>query len=791
MDRRSFIKLTAITGTSATLASCGNPEHQLIRFVPDEELVPGVAEWRPSVCPLCRSGCGVTARIMEADVEVVRGGQPGVVRKGVAKKLEGNPAHPISQGALCARGQAAIQVTYHPDRIAHPLKRSGPRGEGRFEEITWDQAIAELVTHLDALQAAGNQKSLGFLTRPDASQRHALVEQFLARFGASAPFGFELFSDEVLRRANLLSFGREQLPTPDLARTRYVLSFGADFLGTWNSPVAQGVAYGRMRQGRAGIRGAFVQVEARMTQTGANADQWVPVAPGTEGVLALGLAHIILKEKLRPSAGAGRAGALIDGWAGGLADYAPDRVEKVTGVPARRLDRLAREFVEWHPSVAIIAGPPLAQTNALFSAVAVNALNALAGNVGEPGGIFFTPRLGRQPADAAARPSRASSPAVRSSGVAPSGVASSEVASGVASSGVASIDKLAAEILSAGQSPVQALLVDGANPVFTSPRAWKVREAFEKIPFIASFGSFIDETSVLADVILPDHSFLESWVDSAPESGSLVAVLNVAPPAMKPLHQTRAMPDVLLDVGRRLRRPLDLPWPSYDEMLQKAFAALPPGEGGADPWATVQKQGGWWGELPKSAGAAASQGGAAAPARNEDPARTFAFAEPQFDGDAQQYPFHFLPYPSAAFLDGSLAHLPWLQELPDPLTSAMWSSWVEINPKTAERLSIRQGDIVEVASRHGSVHAPAFVSPALAPDIVAMPVGQGHQTYTRFASGRGENPVGILAPVSEPETGALAWAATRVRIARAGDADGRLILFGAELREHPHVGEVR
>ena len=123
MDRRSFITLTALTGTSATLARCGNPEHQLIRFVPDEEHVPGVAEWKPSVCPLCRSGCGVTVRIMEADIEEVRGGQACVVRKGVAKKLEGNPAHPISQGGLCARGQAAIQVTYHPDRIAQPTSR--------------------------------------------------------------------------------------------------------------------------------------------------------------------------------------------------------------------------------------------------------------------------------------------------------------------------------------------------------------------------------------------------------------------------------------------------------------------------------------------------------------------------------------------------------------------------------------------------------------------------------------------------------------------------------------------
>src|SRR5438094_5498052 len=109
MDRRDFIKLTAITGTSATLASCGNPEHQLIRFVPDEEHVPGVAEWKPSVCPLCPGGCGLIVRVMEADVEVARHGQDGIIRMGVAKKLEGNPEHPISQGATCARGQAAIQ----------------------------------------------------------------------------------------------------------------------------------------------------------------------------------------------------------------------------------------------------------------------------------------------------------------------------------------------------------------------------------------------------------------------------------------------------------------------------------------------------------------------------------------------------------------------------------------------------------------------------------------------------------------------------------------------------------
>jgi anaerobic selenocysteine-containing dehydrogenase len=156
-----------------------------------------------------------------------------------------------------------------------------------------------------------------------------------------------------------------------------------------------------------------------------------------------------------------------------------------------------------------------------------------------------------------------------------------------------------------------------------------------------------------------------------------------------------------------------------------------------------------------------------------------------FDGDPQAYPFHFIPYPSQALLDGSLAHLPWLQELPDPLTTAMWCSWVEINARAAERIGVRDGDIVEVASAHGAVRSPVVISAGIGPDAVAMPVGQGHETFTRYASGRGANPLGILAPVTEPATGQLAWSATRVKVTKVADADGSLVLFAGATRERP------
>jgi anaerobic selenocysteine-containing dehydrogenase len=725
MDRRDFIKLTAITGTSATLASCGNPEHQLIRFVPDEDLVPGVAEWKPSVCPLCEAGCGLSVRVMEADVETTRNNQAGVVKMGVAKKLEGQAGHPINKGGLCARGQAAIQVTYHPDRLTHPMKRTGARGAGEFKDVTWDEAIAELVGQLDTLAAVHDHKSLAFLTRPRRSHRLRLAGEFLNRFGAPAPVQFELFGEDVLRRANAISFGHEQLPTIDLARSRFVIAFGADFLGTWNSPVAQNAAYGVMRDSGTKVRGAFVQVESRMSTTGANADQWVPVKPGTEGVLALGLAHVMLANKLRPAAGATAAGAAIDGWAGGLAEYAPARVEQVTGVAAKRVERLARELVELGPSVAVIGGAPLAHTNGLFHALAVNALNALLGAVEQPGGIFFTPQASTK----------------------------SEVRS------------LNAETLTA-----KVLLLDEANPVFGAPKAWQVREMLEKIPFIASFGSFLDDTSILADLILPDHSFLESWVDSTPESGSIEAVTTVAGPAMKPLYQTRATADVLIEVAGKLKSPVALPWKTAEEVAKASQSPVP---------------------SPQSPNPASLRNSRDSQRADRESPALRRYTEPVFDGDAGQFPFHFLPYASTAFGDGSTAHLPWLQEMPDPLTSAMWSSWVEINPQTAERLHIAQGDLVDVTSPHGVVRAPAMIFPGLAPDVIAMPVGQGHETFTRYASKRGVNPIGILAPVKEAGTGALAWAATRVTIARAGDRDGSLIMFAGEMREHPHEHETR
>lgn len=768
MDRRTFIKLTTVSGATTAAGACSSvPGESLIRFVPDEDIVPGQAVWKPGVCTLCSAGCGLTVRLMDADADQVRDGQKGVKRILAAKKLEGNPDHPVNHGRLCARGQAGIQVTYHPDRITQPLKRTGDRGTGRYEGIDWEEALAELSKRLDVVRTATGPARLAWLGRADAGHRGALVRAFVQRLGGVGPISFDVFGDEVLRLANAQSFGRHQLPTFDLAHARYVISLGADFLGTWNSPVAQSVSYGAMRQGRRGMRGTFIQIESRMTQTGANADEWVPANPGTEGALALGLAHVIMARGVARADVAGRAGARIEEWADGLPSFNPEAVAGFTGVSATRIERLATELVDNRPSVVMVSGPPLAHTNGLFTALAVNALNALLGVVDQPGGLSFTPQ-----ANVAAMATLEA--------IAPSSAA------------LPSMQAFVADRLANAASTPELLIVDGVNPIFTAPSAWRLRESLLRVPTIVSVGAFLDETSALADLILPDHSFLESWTDAVPESGASTGVISVAAPAMRPLHNTKSTVDVLLEVSAKLQQPLEWPWQTHEELLMASIGTLPPAEKDGDVWSDVQMRGGWWGELPPALrrGTPLSDNtprGRAAPARGASapsPTRPEMFTAPRFDGDSTSFPLHFLPAASPAFLDGSLAHLPWLQEMPDPLTSAMWSAWVEINPETAQGLGIHDGDVVRVTSPHGSIDAAAILSPGIAPTLVAMPAGQGHTTYTRYASGRGANPFAILAPVTDETTGALAWAATRVKLERISGPDGRLVLFAGGLREH-------
>jgi anaerobic selenocysteine-containing dehydrogenase len=706
IKRRTWIKAAAAALASAALPGCKPQIHTLVPYLlPDDEIVPGVADWYASTCGECPAGCGVLVRTME----------------GRAKKIEGNPEHPVNQGKLCARGQAAVQSLYHPDRLHEPLRRNRT-SSGVFAPITWDEAIGAIA---DQLRSA--QGRIAMISRPLSGTSRTLLLEFMEMVGGRL-YWYDPAADVPLRTALGLGFGHAGLPQYDLAGADYLISFGAPFLEQWLSPVSYGVAYGRMRQGRPTVRGRYVHVEPRLSLTAANADWWIPIRPGTEGLLALGLGHLVFAD--RSSRIAPKLRRMLEA-AFGAVDV--DEVAKATDVPADEIRRLGKELAAAKHPLAIGGGTACAHTNGTQSLMIINGVNALLGNIGQPGGVrfFHSSRSSRQGEDRT-----------------------------VPWLTERFADTLMAEFEGGKRSM---LLLNECNPVFSMPSAMHMERLFTHASFVASFGPLLDESASLADVVCPSHHWLESWGDHLPESVA-VATASLRQPAVRSLYDTRQFEDVVLDLARAVR-PGRLPWKSFADLVKhnwtSGFDGSSPAESEAE-WIASLQQGGRWKDDANAPPITARR----MPARLDSAS---------FMGDEREYPFHLYPYPSMT-MGHHGAHLPWLQELPDTLTTAMWGTWVEINPATAARYGIAQGDVVRIQSSLGSIEAPAVLFPGIRPDVVAMPVGQGHTSYGRYATGRGVDPLQLAVPAFDDQSGAFATGATRVQIERTGRR-GRLVLL--------------
>jgi anaerobic selenocysteine-containing dehydrogenase len=773
MKRRDFILTTAAGATaSVVLKGCGNKEEKLIPLLVSEEtLIPGVQTWTAGVCRQCSAGCGIIVKTMPGEMETQVNGEQVRVSLQQAKKIEGNPDFPVNRGKLCARGQAGLQVLYNPDRIKGPLKLTGARGSGQYQPISWDEAIATLASKLRELRDRGDAHTTLFLNGRLPHQARIIVERFMQAFGSPNSITHELFSDQVLRSANRLTAGHEALAAYDLENANYLISFGATFLETFGSPARYNLGFGHMRQGRPGQRAKFIQVEPRLSLTAANADEWVPVKPGTEGALALALAHVIIQEQLYDKNFIAQSTTKFEDFKNlVLQNYSPETVAPLTEVPAERIKRIAREFAKHQPALAIGGDAAGAHSSGLAAMTAVNALNALVGNYGKPGGIYFDPE-----------PPLAPLPAIKRDAVAERGLNQPPLVAPPAA-----LPALSERLFSRSPYPVNAVLLYETNPVFTAPAAARVKEALEQAPFVASFSSFMDETTKLADLILPDHTALESWIGDVPEPGVGIPVVAVAQPVVKPLYETRSTPDVLMQLAKQLGGGVAeaFPYDSFSDSLKASCQGIFQAKRGsvvADDfdtfWGTLIEKGGWWDSEYKPA------------VKFSTPSGKFEFASAASSSSSvaetsgqQEYPFYFHPYQSLAFSDGRGANQPWLQEMPDPMTTACWGSWVEINPKTAEGLGLKENDLVWIESPHGRIQAPVVLYPGTRPDTINMPVGQGHEAYGRYAENRGANPIKILAPLVEPRSGQLAWAATRVKLTTAGGS-ARLVKIGFD-RQH-------
>jgi len=826
VTRRGFL---GWTGAVAAVAAGG----QGVRAIGDlqaatyqAEMPPqGVEEWIASVCQQCPGGCGIRVRTITANEDGKRR----------AVRIEGNPFHPISRGTICPKGVAGIQALYDPDRIRGPMKRTGLRGQGQWQPISWEEGIASVVQSLQALRAKGESHTLLLLSGQVRGLMQSLLRRFLEAYG-SPNYLSTAVGGEAARQALLLTQGIAEPIAYDMENSAYLLSFGANLLEAGWSPVRQARVYGHLRQGAPGRRGRLVQAEPRLSVTAAKADEWIPLRPGTDGALALAMAHVIVSEGLYDR-------EFVEAWTFGfedwqdpagnthlgfrslvLSDYRPEAISMLTGVPIQTIVRVAREFASARPAVALAERGAAFHTNGLYNRMAIHALNALMGSIQTPGGTVIQRQPPLIPLPPVTRDAVAahglSAPRIDGAGTA---------TSPLGSSGVGALP----EVLRTG-SPYRpkALWLYYANPAYSVPEFARSPELLDTIPFIVSFSPFPDETNRHADLILPDHTFLERWQDDPIMATWGPAVLGVRQPAISPRHNTRHTGDALIQIAQHLGGSVAaaFPWKDFGEVLKEGFRGVAGAQRGlimttpfeearqrrqADAgfwlptyktfdefWNQAAERGGWWDpaylyrdwervfhtpsgkfeffsqtlqqrletlarqETGTGAGLNGLLDALGIHARGD---RVFLphHEPPRFVGEEKEYPLHLIMSKPMSLAATRTANQAWLAEIPDVKASRPWEVAVEVNPETAHKLGIHEGDAIWLESPVGRLQLRARLYPGIAPEVVHVPFGSGHGSGGRFAEAWGVNPNRLVGGEADRLAGTPALFATRVRITKA------------------------
>ncbi len=799
MKRREFMRFAGggVTGLATAGVTLQGISTLNAALAEEEVEVPrGPQSLALSVCSRCAGGCGLRVRKIGSR----------------AVRITGNPLHPVNHRGLCPKGLAGLQLLYHPDRIRTPLRNTGSRSNPQWTEISWEEAIQTVVDRLRGLREKGEARSLVFVGGYADQMRNRAFQDFLQLYGSpnfyQAPSGME--ANHI---AAYLQQGVTEGLAFDLESTRYLLSFGAGLLEGWGSPVRNMQAFGRWRDSAAGRRTKFVQIEPRFSVSGARADEWLSLRPGTEAALALGIAYVLITEGLFDSSFVNEHTFGFEDWQDGagrrrmgfrslvLGEYRLNRVSEITGVPAETILRLGREFGRSRPSLAI--GPTQTSTLAgdVYAAMAVHSLNALVGSLEVPGGMLLRAPLpdreGSKKAATAARP-----PALTSAG---------------SLSPWPELADLPGAILSGKPYPVQALFVHGADPVFSQVNGERFAQACAQVPFLVSFASLMDDTSAMADLILPDSTDLEKWQAASAPPSFPFPMLSVSPPAVDPLHQTRDAVDVVLQIARGLGGEVaaGLPHSSFEEVLrahaQQIFAARAgyvfsahveeawnrllersgwwaPSFSTADElWSQMKETGGWWeptyyhGEWERvmrtPSGRFEFHSQKLAQWFSVHPERAKAAGLPPGDDHlslprqiplpepSAEYPLLLIPFEVLPLAGATGAEIPYLQQISGMQSHEKWQSWLEMSPETAQQLGLSDMDMVWVESSRGRARVKLRVTLAVQPGVVQLPLGYGRTSGSKWAR-RGTNPLSLISGGQDTSTGGPAYPQSYVRVVR-------------------------
>ena len=692
-SRREFLKLLGAGAAFAAAGCARKPVEKILPYVKaPEDLTPGNAVYFASTCGGCASACGLLVK----------------TREGRPIKLEGNKSHPMSHGALCARGQASLLDLYDPDRLKGPV--TVDRATGKTNKAAWTDIDRRAVEALTSARDGGGRVVLltGSLVSPSTT---SVVRSFLGAFPGGEHVVYDAVTADAVARAQELSYGGRLVPHYRLDRAEVLVAFGADPLGNSLSPVELARAFSQRRRPESGSMSRVIAIEPTLSLTGTNADRRLQVRPDHLYAVAMALGHELLVRNPRPALASNAAATAA------VRPFPADAVERAAGLETGTLAGIADELWEARGKSLVMAGPQAAPAaHAVPLQVAMNLLNSALGNEG------LTVDSG--------------SPYRHSDG--------SEEAV------LALVERMRA-------GEVAALLVYGTNPVFSLPPSAGFADAMKRVPFVASFADRQDETARGADLIATGTHFLETWNDFEPRPG----INSLGQPAIAPLYDVRAFQESLLHWGRALGRgPLAGTagsWHQYvmDRWRREVYPK-------ADAAASFELF--WEGSLREGVLVTArdTASGPVRPFRSESLAGLPG--APASDSDS----LLLVLYPSVSMHDGRSANNAWLQELPDPVSKVCWENYVSISPSRARSLGVTdyemKADVVTVDVGHAKIDLPVHVQPGLHPDVVAVAIG-----YGRTAAGRVGNQVGQNgSALAQVTSGRIGLSGIPVRIVKTG-----------------------
>ena len=661
LSRRAFLLLTA--GSGIDLASRTGKKYidKLIPYVnPPQDIAPGIWTIYSTTCRECPAGCGL--RVRQIDGRVI--------------KAEGNPEHPVNAGGLCARGQSSVQGHYDPDRIRTVLRRNEL---GRHEPGDWATAIEEI-----GKQLRERPGRIVLLSDLQTGGLAGLMHSFADTFGSKRLAFYEPFNYEPLREAHKTLFGLPVIPDYRLDACELVVSFSADVLESWISPVQFARQFADMHSLRDGKMGRMVYVGPRLSMTAANADEYLQVSPGEEYLVALAMIQ-----------------ALIDngwtncdmGWVKSVLRAADPLKNLPAGITANQVTELALAFAKARGSVALAGPVGAAGVAAEQLATASALLNYAAGRIGETVDFSRKHALG-----------------------------------GTATA--AEMQDLLKSI-----APDDVVIVHNTNPVYSLGSA---AEPLRRASMLVYLGTQLDETARLATWVLPIDSSFESWGDFEPLTG----VRDLIQPVTPRLHDSRPAGDVLLALAEVGGNPLGSgegtePVGSFEEWLHRRWDGIRDQVKSSgtpfDFWHESVRKGGVWHEAPV---VSVSLQASAADLKK--------LLLPALDSREEKGTARLWAWSSALLFDGRVSNRSWLQEVPDPMSSVVWGNYVDLHPDKAGELGVSDGDLVELRTDAGKINLPVRITKDVAAGTAAVAFGQGHTALGSNAAGCGANVFELL-----------------------------------------------